>query len=567
MLTVRDSRHAETTKSFRFSPKRCAGWPPLAKFPWAFSRGGGVSEHAGWEGARYWAFISYSHKDASFGRRLHRRLESYALPRRLIGRMTVRGRVPKRLLPIFRDREELSAANDLSVEVRTALQVSRSLVVVCSPAAGASMWVSREVELFRSLHPNRPILAALVNGEPADSFPEVLRRAGHNGAPVEPLAADFRRGRDGAQLGLLKLIAGIVGIGLDELIQRDAQRRTRRVTAVTAAALAAMLVMGVLTTFALNARTEAEHQRGEAEGLVEFMLTDLRDRLKGVGRLDALTAVNQRALRYYGDQDLKRLPADSLERRARILHAMGEDDETRGDHNAALAKFDEARRTTAALLAIVPDDPERIFDQAQSEFWFGYVDYEQHESIKARRAFLAYKQLTDRLIVIAPNNPKYLREAGYADGNLCSLALREPVDPAAAVRLCGSALADMKKAARHLNPESGIADDIVNRHAWMADAYLAAGDAARARAERLEEEQILDGQIAHDPKNMHLKSVWVALQIALARLDEAANRTTEARSRLTNTLPTLVAMIHFDPTNEAWRAQRVWIDTELSKLK
>ena len=45
------------------------------------------------EGARYRAFISYSHADKAFGRRLHRRLERYGVPRRLVGRATARGEV------------------------------------------------------------------------------------------------------------------------------------------------------------------------------------------------------------------------------------------------------------------------------------------------------------------------------------------------------------------------------------------------------------------------------------------------------------------------------------------
>jgi hypothetical protein len=48
--------------------------------------------------------------------------------------------------------------------------------------------------------------------------------------------------------------------------------------------------MGVLTAAALNARFEAERQRGEAEGRVGFMLTDLRHELKGFGRLDVMKA-------------------------------------------------------------------------------------------------------------------------------------------------------------------------------------------------------------------------------------------------------------------------------------
>ena len=525
-----------------------------------------MAEDAVAEGTRYRAFISYSHKDARFGRRLHARLEQYQIPRRLVGRITPFGKVPRRLVPIFRDREELSAAGNLSAEVRAALQASQSLVVVCSPAAAASQWVCREVELFRELHPDRPVLAAILSGEPDASMPAPLCRMGAAGEMVEPLAADFRRGRDGAQLGLLKLVAGILGIGLDELIQRDASRRLQRVTAITAAALVAMLLMGALTILALNARVEAERQRSGAEGLVEFMLTDLRDRLKGVGRLDLMSAVNQRALRYYGDQDLDALPVPSLERRARILHAMGEDDETRGDDDAALAKFEEARRTTAALLADSPDDPERIFAHAQTEFWIGTVDYQRNHVAAAAASFRAYKQLTDRLVRIAPGNAGYRREAGYADINLCVIAETKPRNPPAAIRYCTSALAETKEAARHLDPASGIMSDVINAHAWLADAYRINGDLARAKSERLEEGRILDGQIAADPKNMDLRDSWVATQRDLAGIEKLSGDTKAARAGLERALAVVDEMIRFDPRNQQWVRNRDLIKQDLSEL-
>ena len=518
------------------------------------------------EGARYWAFISYSHKDAAFGRRLHRQLESYSLPRRLVGRVTAQGPLSRRLAPIFRDRDELPAANDLSAEVRTALQASRSLVVVCSPAAATSMWVSREVELFRTLHPDRPILAALVDGEPVDGFPESLKRQGSGGDLVEPLAADFRTAGDGKRLALLKLVAGIAGIGLDELIQRDAQRRLQHVMTVTAAALTAMLAMSVLTIFAFNAQREAERQRTEAEGLVEFMLTDLRATLKGVGRLDAMTAVNQRALRYYADEDLARLPPDSLERRARVLHAMGEDDETRGDHSAALAKFLEARRVTAALLAAAPNDPERIFDQAQSEFWIGYVDYARNRFVDAKVAFQAYKKLADRLVTINPNDPRYLREAGYAEGNLCSVALKLPNDVATALKSCTAALEHMEAAARHLGSSSAVAEDLANRHAWLADAYLAEGDRKNAVAHRLIQERILNDLMQADPRNVHLKSVWITLQRIMAWNDAESGQQESALARLRRAIAISDQLIAFDHSNKTWVLQRATLDSDIAEI-
>ncbi|NYT74097.1 hypothetical protein HZU72_16920 [Halomonas sp. QX-2] len=56
---------------------------------------------------RYWAFISYSSKDARIGEKLHRQLETYRVPRDLVGRPGRDEPVPRRLFPIFRDREEL----------------------------------------------------------------------------------------------------------------------------------------------------------------------------------------------------------------------------------------------------------------------------------------------------------------------------------------------------------------------------------------------------------------------------------------------------------------------------
>jgi tetratricopeptide (TPR) repeat protein len=516
--------------------------------------------------ARYWAFISYSHKDAGFGRKLHRRLEAYSLPHRLIGRPTAFGPTPKHLAPIFRDRDELPASSDLTAEVQAALNASHSLIVVCSPDAVASMWVRREVELFRELHPDRPILCALWRGDPSESVPGPLRHVGADGSLIEPLAADFRRGGDGAQLGTLKLVAGILGIRLDELIQRDSTRRLQRVMAVTIVAVTLMLLMFALTIFALVSRADARHQRSEAEGLVEFMLTDLRERLKGVGRLDLMDAVNERALKYYTDQELASLSVDSLERRARLFHAMGEDEETRGNYGAALRIFQEAKRTTAALLATSPTDPQRIFTHAQTVFWIGSVQYLRNDFNTARQSFQDYKRLTDQLIAIAPGNPIYVREAGYADANLCSISLKNRNDVAAALRYCSSSLAQKKSAAHRLGLTDGTADDLINGHAWMADAFYYNGDLAHAETERLEEERILDSRIARDPLNMDHKEAWVSAERALALIDAQSGKESAARTRLAQILPMLDKMIQFEPKNKTWRDDRMLVEKNISDL-
>jgi hypothetical protein len=254
--------------------------------------------------ARYRAFISYSHADSRFAAWLHRRLEAWKLAD------------GARLAPIFIDRAELAAGPDLSAQVRAALAGSAALIVIASPAARASRWVSQEIALFRELHPESPVLAALIEGEPDEAFPELL--LSRQGAAIEPLAADFREGRDGKRLGLLKIVAGLTGQPLDRVVQRDAQARQRRVMWITAGALILSAVLAALLVVALRARSEAERQRAEAEGLVEFMLTDLRDKLKGVCRLDVMDTVNAKAQSYLSEQaSLKGLRDSELRQRAK----------------------------------------------------------------------------------------------------------------------------------------------------------------------------------------------------------------------------------------------------------
>ena len=526
------------------------------------------------DGARYRAFISYSHVDKAFGRRLHRRLERYALPRRLVGRLTPSGPAPARVAPVFRDRDELPAAGDLTAEVRAALAASGALVVVCSPAAAASPWVAREIDLFRELHPDRPVLAALVGGEPADAFPPALTRIG--ALPVEPLAADFRREGDGPRLALLKLVAGVLGLGLDELVQRDAQRRLRGVTAVTAGAVSLALVMSGLTTYALLQRAEAQRQRGEAEALVEFMLTDLRDRLKGVGRLDVLTAVNERTLKYYAGRDVARLPAASQLRYARILQAMGEDDLARGEQGDAHAKASTARDITARLLHDKPDDPARIAADAQSEYLFGHYHYLWSERNEAAAHWRRRRDLFRQLVNRSPANPQYRRELAYAEGDLCTLSLRpkrrtpaapaESPEPQAALRHCRAALDEMQTAAEMSGAKEGLADDLITRHAGMANAHLANGDLDAAMQERLAQDRLLGAQLAADPNNAQLRRAWVTGQLGLASLEARRGARESARDRVVKARNVLEGMIAFEPANEDWLTLRTSVNGALAYL-
>ncbi|HVZ22833.1 MAG TPA: toll/interleukin-1 receptor domain-containing protein, partial [Vicinamibacterales bacterium] len=118
---------------------------------------------------RYRAFLSYSHRDAGWAEWLHHAIETYSVPPRMVGLRTPAGVIPPRLAPVFRDRDELPSATDLSAGVRDALAQSACLIVICSPHAAQSRWVDEEVRTFQRLRGAERIFCLIVAGEPGAS--------------------------------------------------------------------------------------------------------------------------------------------------------------------------------------------------------------------------------------------------------------------------------------------------------------------------------------------------------------------------------------------------------------
>jgi len=257
---------------------------------------------------KYWAFISYSHRDRAWGEWLHRKLETFRVPKRLVGTLTPRGVVPARLFPTFRDREELPVSADLGRNIDEALRLSRYLIVICSPAAAKSRWVNEEILNFKRLGRSDRILTLIVEGEPNASegkpgfavedecFPEAVRFAlGEDGKlgtiHTEPIAADVRPGQDGKENSFLKLVAGIIGVNFDDLRQREHERKVRRLEVVIAAAMVLLLLFAVLGVALYFQRNYARSQKNRAEAALE----EVRQTLSRSDYLQAVEAVGKEA--------------------------------------------------------------------------------------------------------------------------------------------------------------------------------------------------------------------------------------------------------------------------------
>jgi WD40 repeat protein len=222
--------------------------------------------------SEYSAFVSYRHSppDRQWALWLQHAIENYNIPRRLANDKGLSRRIGR----VFRDEEELSASSDLSADIVNALKASRFLIVVCSPRTPQSRWVNEEVRRFRELGRADRILALLIEGEPAQSYPSAFLElhAGQIGRPAiaaEPFAADVRpqtllSKRERRKIASLRLLAPLIGVKFDELRQRQQEREFKRLLFTSIAATALLLLVTTLGVIAWLQRNEATRQRDAA---------------------------------------------------------------------------------------------------------------------------------------------------------------------------------------------------------------------------------------------------------------------------------------------------------------
>ena len=512
------------------------------------------------------AFLSYSHQDGAIADWLHEELEEFRVPPRLIGKLTEHGPVPKRLAPIFRDRQELAAASDLSEEIEEAIAGSRFMIVLCSPAAARSHWIDKEIACFKRLHREDRILAAIINGEPFASdnpdraaeecFPQALRvHFDRRGRPTaqraEPIAADLREHADGRKMGFLKIAAGMIGVGLDDLAQREAQRRHRRLYAITAASVAGMLFTTGLAYTAIEARDEARDQRREAEGQIGFMLGDLREKLEPVGRLDVLDAVGARALAYFEKQDKSQLSDEALAQQWKALTLMGEIAANRGDMNGALRRYREALAGTAEALRRHPSDPQRMFDHAQSVYFVGSVALDRGLIDEAATQFREYRRLSQRMIAADPRNLKWQLEGVYAAGNLGRVEIKQArYSDAAATFQSSVAAMDSLTSAEPANREfQELQLEAVGYH---ADALDGAGKLDQAISERERQLSLLAPYLAQERPDADLRQKAMIGNMHLSLLRFARGDTSRALDHASAAVEIGHRLVELEPGNADW---------------
>lgn len=349
----------------------------------------------------YRAFLSYSHRDAGWARWLHSALEHYQVDKELVGRPTNYGSMPKSLRPIFRDRDDFSAGPSLTEQTLAALQGSESLVVICSPNAAKSTYVNEEIRRYKALKRGNRIIPIIVDGEPGDDqrecFPPALRfKLRPDGSlsdeREEPIAADARPQGDGKEIAKHKVIAGLLGVRLDEILRRaEAARRRRNRFWVGLASI--LLILTIVSTgsaiFAYKKLIESNDRLDQAIELAYGFVVEATAMSERVGVPEQVTL----ELLDKADAALTHLidhGADTARlryRKALMLLSFADAYRTLGELQQAIDKASQAKVLMQGLLASNPENVAWQRDLALADFEIGEAQYAQDDFAAALASY------------------------------------------------------------------------------------------------------------------------------------------------------------------------------------
>ena len=279
----------------------------------------------------YFAFISFQSADAKQAVRLQHTIERYRLPAVLCKQDAS---IPKRIKPLYCYLNDMHAGEELMQELKSRMERSRYLIVVCSPNAAKSAYINSGIDYFVSLGRRDSIIPVIVDGVPysgdpaTECFPEALRRhfpkhadpmQDHSILGINIREAGIGSKRQAYNRAMLMVVARMLQLDFDGLLLRDRQRRRKRriIGAITSLLIALALGLTWYFSQTVDVQIQVEEATPPNEYLPPCQNIALRLYLDNEQKSDTLAGLGETSV-------LRHIPPKYIGRAARVtLSAKG----------------------------------------------------------------------------------------------------------------------------------------------------------------------------------------------------------------------------------------------------
>lgn len=335
------------------------------------------------------------------------------------------------------------------------------------------------------------------------------------------------------------------------------QRRMRWVGTGLVALLAAVAVVAAIA-YGRQARLAADRER-QSQRLASFMLGDLADQLRPIGKLSLLSRIGEQGVRLLAPADGAGESAAEALQRAKALVVIGEVNSSRGKGrtDVAIEALDAARRL---LLEHTPTPEVDLADYYKtlgaSAFWLGQMALDGGDGRTAMKWFDAYREACERWREALPEDSTAQMEWGYAVNSLGSTAFQQ-ADWVDAQRWFEQAL-KQKRLALERQPDSRTARAAVaGSEYWLGKVALVRGEPRSAMVHLDTARDIHLQLLKKDPDERSRDRQLAVVDLRRADALQALGNFNAATNTMQDAVRRLESAQSQDPDNDYWNKELV----------
>lgn len=295
----------------------------------------------------------------------------------------------------------------------------------------------------------------------------------------------------------------------------------------------------------------------QSRRLAAFMLGDLADQLRPIGKLDLLGSIGEQGVKLLSAEGMPgESPADILQR-AKSLVVIGEVNSSRGKGRTelALAALEEARRLLIPLEGAARLKPADYYPTlGASAFWIGQIAYDSGDLEAAARAMELYREASERWQRADAKDPGARAELGFALNSLGSIAMRRGAW-SEAKRWLEESLA-LKLAALAARPgDVDTLDAVASSRTWLGQVAYVRGELREALAQLDAAELIRQHLLQRRSGEIVRQHDMGVLAVRRAEVLQGLGQRVEAVHSLETAIDVLGKASANDPSNLYWQAE------------
>jgi tetratricopeptide (TPR) repeat protein len=314
-------------------------------------------------------------------------------------------------------------------------------------------------------------------------------------------------------------------------------------------------------------RRIADTRRAAAEKLIDRMLSDVKERLQQIGRLDVLSNLGGEIRDYYNTLGMipGGMPEDDNDRMAIAVDMVGLAERDSGRLDQALKTWTQARERLAAIVGTDTSAKTLLRRRmiARFDFQIGTVHQQRGKVAAAIKAFTLASSEYDALREHAQGDRLVLVGAAETHDRLGDLLRNDgKIDQALEEYL--QAKTDRERAGSQAS--SRPSEEVLalsTSHMKLGSVYLARGESATALASYRAALRLRETLLETQPDNVEVLEKVLEVQNELAELQRQIGDDRSAIQTYREAVPVMEGLARRDPTNTTWKRQRAYLLSNL----